>query len=105
MHRRPGVFARLLPLSAGLRQEQQGVSSRYYHWDEYSRQCLTYKDLKYMLNDMNEKYHTFGRYVTCVLLRVWGGVENVIAFTRSTVQVLLSQQQTFKHKVLLLKVV
>lgn len=33
---------------------------KYYHWDEYSRQCLTYKDLKYMLNDMNEKYHTFG---------------------------------------------
>ena len=34
---------------------------RYYHWDEYSKQCLTQKDLKYMLNDMEERFNSTGQ--------------------------------------------
>ncbi|XP_034235438.1 uncharacterized protein LOC117641704 isoform X2 [Thrips palmi] len=37
---------------------------KYFHWDEYSRQCVTFKDLKYMLSDMEEKHHTHGRLMS-----------------------------------------
>lgn len=36
---------------------------KYYHWDEFSKQCLTHKDLKYMLIDMEEKHDTSGRLI------------------------------------------
>lgn len=37
---------------------------KYFHWDQFSQQCLTFKDLRYMLSDLKQKYNLDGQIMS-----------------------------------------